>query len=89
MTGRDLVLLIIVYIAIGLLVFWFCKPVQGMVPTGSNLVVEFVDVNTKVYRVTDGGVVCYVAVGKLHGYTVSIDCVKRYTERLHGDEKDN
>ena len=88
MTGRDLVLLIIVYIAIGLLVFWFCKPVQGMVPTGSNLVVEFVDVNTKVYRVTDGGVVCYVAVGKLHGYTVSIDCVKRYTERLHGTAED-
>jgi len=84
MTGRDLVLLIILYISIGLLVFWFCKPVSGMVPTGSNLVVEFVDVNTKVYRVTDGGVMCYVAVGKLHGYTVSIDCIKRYTERLHG-----
>ena len=83
MTGRDLVLLIILYISIGLLVFWFCKPVQGMVPTGSNLVVEFVDVNTKVYRVTDGGVMCYVAVGKLHGYTVSIDCVKTYKEVRH------
>ena len=59
------------------------RPAQGMVPSGADLVVEFVDVNTKVYRVTDGGVVCYVAVGKLHGYTVSIDCVKTYKEVRH------
>jgi len=86
MTGRDLVLLIIVYISIGVLVFLYigeARP-QELVPQGSSLVVEFVDVNTKVYRVTDGGVMCYVAVGKLHGYTVSIDCVKLYTERVHG-----
>ena len=90
MTGRDLVLLIIVYISIGVLVFLYigeARP-QELVPQGSSLVVEFVDVNTKVYRVTDGGVMCYVAVGKLHGYTVSIDCVKTYTERYHGTEKD-
>ena len=85
MTGRDLVLLIIVYISIGVLVFLYigeARP-QELVPQGSSLVVEFVDVNTKVYRVTDGGVMCYVAVGKLHGYTVSIDCVKSYTEVRH------
>ena len=85
MTGRDLVLLIIVYISIGVLVFLYigeARP-QELVPQGSSLVVEFVDVNTKVYRVTDGGVMCYVAVGKLHGYTVSIDCVKLYTEVRH------
>ena len=83
MTGRDLILLIITYIVIGLLVFYFCRPAQGVVPLGGNLVVEFVDVNTKVYRVTDNGIICYVAVGKLHGYTVSIDCVKTYKEVRH------
>ncbi len=84
MTGKDLILLIIVYIAVILLiVFWVDSMAYPLVPTGSNLVVEFVDVKTKVYRVTDGGVMCYVAVGYLHGYTVSIDCVKTYTEVRH------
>jgi len=30
----------------------------------------------EVYRVVDENTTCYVAIGRLHGYTVAIDCVK-------------
>ena len=76
--------LIILYVGIILLAVFCSYPTAApMVPTNGTLVVEFLDVRTKVYRVRDGGTVCYVAVGRLHGYTVSIDCVKDYTEVRH------
>jgi hypothetical protein len=74
MKGRDLILLIILYVGIGLLLFWYCKPAHPSVPDGAVPVVAYLDSDVKVYSFTQSGDKCYVAVGRLHGYTVDIEC---------------
>ena len=71
MTGRELILLIIALIVI-FLIAW-TKPT---IPADINALAEFQDGKVNVYRVIDGETTCYVTVGKLHGYTVAINCVK-------------
>ena len=74
MMGRDLLLLIIIIIIdIGLLMFWFAKP-HPVLPPSADLVVEYLDSNVKVYRFERSGDRCYVAIGRLHGYTVDMEC---------------
>ena len=74
MTGRDLILLIIVYIGIGLLMFWVAKPTYPSLPPSADLVVEYLDSDVKVYRFERSGDRCYVAVGRLHGWTIDMEC---------------
>jgi len=70
----DLILLLICYFCIGLLLFWYCKPAHPAIPPSADLVVEYLDSGVKVYRFERSGDKCYVAVGKLHGYTVDVEC---------------
>ncbi len=72
---RDLVLLVLVYICIGLLVFWYCKPAQPAIPDNA-LVVTYLDDGIKVYKFKDGFNTCYVGVGKTYGYAVAISCIE-------------
>lgn len=83
--GRDLILLLLCYFCIGLLLFWYCKPANPAIPPSADLVVEYLDSGVKVYRFERSGDKCYVAVGRLHGYTVDIEC--RFDETLESLKK--
>ena len=73
LTGKDIILTVLAIIVIGLIVW-----VKSARPADVNLLDSFEDGKVNVYRVVDNfhGVVCYVAVGSLHGRTVAINCIQ-------------
>ena len=74
MKGRDLKYLLIVLAYVVLLVVYFTRVSHPAIPPSADLVVEYLDSDVKVYRFERSGDRCYVAVGKLHGYTVDMEC---------------
>ena len=71
MTNKDLILTVLVIIAL-IVIVW----VKSVRPESVNSLAEFQNGRVWVYRVVDGETICYVTVGKLHGYTVAINCIK-------------
>lgn len=69
--GKDIILTILVILVLVGIVW-----VKSSRPEGTNSLAEFQNGKVWVYRVVDGKNTCYVTVGKLHGYTVAINCVK-------------
>ena len=71
MTGKDLILgLLIFLVMLGIIL------VKTSEPADVDALAIFQNGKVWVYRVIDGTTVCYVTVGKLHGYTVAINCVQ-------------
>ena len=72
----------ILVILFGLLIYclsgWYVGAAQNDILgiKGGNASIAQLGEGVEVYRVIDGNTTCYVAVGRLHGYTVAIDCVR-------------